>query len=70
MPGMTVHDGRNAQPALSELPLRDALIARELARHHSDGEGGDSLDDAMCCLSGSGKLVFRFERGKLVASKP
>ena len=26
--------------------------------------------DAMCCLSGSGKLVFRFERGKLVASKP
>jgi hypothetical protein len=26
--------------------------------------------DAMCCLSGSGKLVFRFERGKLVTSKP
>lgn len=60
------------QPSIVEVGRRGV---REVVQMNVDGDAvvlttAEWKDgDAMCCLSGSGKLVFRLERGKLVSSE-
>jgi hypothetical protein len=55
-----VEVGRRGVRVVLEVVVKDRRVVLTTAERK---EG-----DALCCLSGSGKLVFRHERGKLLAS--